>query len=124
MQTAREESRKLKDQGIDIILLLSHCGLDLDYRIAREAGEFIDVIVGGHSHSFMYSGENPPGVDRPEDEYPAVVVQGNDHKVLIVQAASFSKYVGDLEVFFDEDGKLVRWQGQPIYLDSNVPEGE
>lgn len=104
--------------------MLSHCGLDLDYRIAREAGDYVDVIVGGHSHSFMYTGPNPPGVDVPEDEYPAVIVPDNGNKVLIVQAASFSKYVGDLEVFFDEHGKLVRWKGQPIYLDSNVPEGK
>lgn len=123
VQTAREESQKLKDQGIDIILLLSHCGLDADYQIAREAGEFIDVIVGGHSHSFLYSGANPPGVDVPEDEYPAVIVQANGHKVLIVQAAANARYVGDLEVFFDEHGKLVHWKGQPIYLDANVPEG-
>lgn len=123
MQSVREEAQKLKNRGIDIILLLSHCGLAADYKIAKEAGEFIDVIVGGHSHSFLYSGANPPSSDKPEDTYPAVVVQENGRRVLIVQAAANSKYVGDLVVFFDEHGEIAKWTGQPIFLDKSVPQG-
>lgn len=104
--------------------MLSHCGLEADYKIAKEAGDHIDVIIGGHSHSFLYSGANPPSSDIPEDKYPAVIVPANNRKVLIVQAASNAKYVGDLQVFFNNDGEIVQWKGQPIYLDTNVPEGK
>lgn len=66
VETIRKESKLLKDLGVDIIIVLSHCGLQEDYAIAREAAPYVDVIVGGHSHSFMYTmrdGEIAPGPD-------------------------------------------------------------
>ncbi len=81
METVKSEASNLKMQGVDIIIVLSHCGLNVDYNIARFAGSDIDVIVGGHSHTFMFTGDNPPGPDRPIDEYPAVVEQESGHKV-------------------------------------------
>ena len=116
----------MKDQGVDIIIVLSHCGLDVDYQIARETASLIDVIVGGHTHTFMYTvknGETPPGPDKVQDEYPAVVESSSGHKVLIVQASAFMKYVGDLIVYFDQNGHVVTWEGNPIYLDTNIKQG-
>lgn len=122
----REEAAKLKSQGVDIIIVLSHCGLDVDYIIAKNAGPDVDVIVGGHTHTFMYtnvSGERPPGPDTPKDNYPAVVTHDDGHKVLIVQASAYLKYVGDITVFFDKSGRVVSWEGAPIFLDTNVEQG-
>lgn len=126
----REEAKKLaKGEGkITIIIVLSHCGLDVDKKIAEESGEYIDVIVGGHSHSFMYTekdDEPVPGVEHIQDTYPAVVVpkQHPDRKVLIVQAQAWSRFLGDLVVDFDNSGEVVGWKGNPIYLDSHFPEG-
>lgn len=68
----------MKEQGVDIIIVLSHCGLDVDYIIAKQAGPDVDVIVGGHSHTYMYDvkeGETAPGPDIVKDTYPAVVMQ-------------------------------------------------
>lgn len=81
IETVKYEAALLRNEGVDIIIVLSHCGLNVDYNIARNAGSDIDVIVGGHSHTFMFTGDNPPGPDRPIDEYPAVVEQENGHKV-------------------------------------------
>lgn len=125
-ETVVRESMLLKEQGVDIIIVLSHCGLDVDYQIAREAAPFVDVIVGGHSHTFMYTvkdGETAPGPSRPADNYPAVVENDNGHKVLIVQASAYMKYVGDLVVYFDQDGRVVTWEGSPIYLDTHIKQG-
>lgn len=113
---------------VKIIIVLSHCGLPVDYKIAQESGEFIDVIVGGHSHSLMYEldeDESAPGISEVADTYPAVVKQQKHHgrKVLIVQAGAFGRYVGDLVVDFDENGDVVDWKGNPIYLDSHLPKG-
>lgn len=116
---------KLKDQGVDIIIVLSHCGLDVDYRIAKEAAPYVDVIVGGHSHTFMYTveeGGTAPGPDVVKDVYPAVV-KTDGHTVLIVQASAYVKYVGDLTVYFDKDGLITKWEGKPFYLDSNIKPG-
>jgi 5'-nucleotidase len=55
VETVNDEARRLKAKGVDIIVVLSHCGLDVDRRMAAEC-PLIDVIVGGHSHSFLYTG--------------------------------------------------------------------
>lgn len=114
----------LKAQGVDIIIVLSHSGLEVDKIIARDGGPDIDVIVGGHSHTFMFTGNDPPGNMRPGDEYPAIVKSADDgHEVLIVQAAAYTKLVGDLTVYFDSLGNIVRWEGSPVYLDESVIPG-
>lgn len=122
----RQEAAKLKSEGVDIIIVLSHCGLDVDYIIARNAGPDVDVIVGGHSHTFMYTnkfGEHSPGPDTPQDKYPAVVTHDDGHKVLIVQASAYLKYVGDITVYFDKKGRVVSWEGAPIFLNTNIVQG-
>lgn len=45
-------------------------------------------------------------------------------KVLIVQASAYTKYVGNITVFFDEAGKVVAWEGEPIFLGSEVIPGK
>lgn len=119
------EAEKLQRDGVDIILVLSHSGINTDLEIARSrsAGSKIDVIIGAHSHTFMFTGPNPPGPDTPEYDYPTVVEHNNGHKVLVVQASSFAKYVGDLTVYFNQNGEAIRWIGQPIFLASNIEPG-
>lgn len=121
--TIQNEAFELKRQGVDIIIVLSHCGLSADYEIAKKIGLYIDVIVGGHSHTFMFTETettNATGPDKIEDNYPAVVEFVNGHHVLIVQASAFMKYVGDLTVFFDKNGEIIRWDGAPVFLDNNI----
>ena len=62
VETARKMVSILKAQNCDLIVCLSHIGVDKsikdnDYEIARQVPE-IDVIVGGHSHEEI----NPPAV--------------------------------------------------------------
>ncbi|XP_033187144.1 apyrase [Bombus vosnesenskii] len=121
VESVNDEARRLKSRGIDIIIVLSHCGLDVD-RIMAAKCPLIDLIVGGHSHTFLYSGP-APFIDEPEDEYPVVVVQEETNRtVLIVQAAAFTKYLGNLTVWFDADGEVVDWDGNPILLDYSIEE--
>lgn len=114
-----EEVTKLTNEGIDIIIVLSHCGLDIDREIARQGGP-IDIIVGGHSHSFLYSGQNPPGPDNVVSAYPTIERQENGHEVLIVQASAYTKYLGDITLYFDEAGKVQSFEGAPIFLGNEV----
>lgn len=126
IETVHNEAAKLERAGVSIIIVLSHCGIDVDLKMARsiDAGSKIDVIIGAHSHTFMYTGPNPPGPDKPEYDYPTVVEHNNGHKVLVVQASSFAKYVGDLTVYFNQNGEAIRWIGQPVFLASNVQPGK
>ena len=50
------EAGRLKEEGVDIIVALSHAGLDVDLEVAK-ATKYADVIVGGHSHTLLYTGE-------------------------------------------------------------------
>ncbi|XP_063984589.1 apyrase isoform X2 [Diachasmimorpha longicaudata] len=123
VETVNLEAEKLKrEDDVDIIIVLSHAGIDVD-RIMAANCPLIDVIVGGHSHTFLFTGDKPPFVDIPEDVYPVVVTQNNPLRtVLIVQAAAFTKYLGNLTVWFNEAGEVEDWDGNPILLDDGIPE--
>lgn len=103
--------------------MLSHCGLDVDIKIAKKLHPKINLIVGGHSHSLLYNGE-APGMDQPVGPYPVVVDRDNGKHILIVQASSYSKYVGNLTVIYDENGDVADWYGLPIYLSHDKPQGK
>ncbi|KAM7350082.1 apyrase isoform 1-T1 [Cochliomyia hominivorax] len=117
-----EEAEKLKSQGANIIIVISHCGYEVDKLIAQHAGSEVDVIVGSHSHTFLYTGDNPPGTDKPMGDYPTQVTHASGHRVLIVQASAYAKYVGNITVYFDDEGNVVDFEGAPIYMDNSVPE--
>jgi len=57
-------------------------------------------------------------------DYPWVVQQSGGRKVLVVQAYAYSKYVGNITVWFDEEGECTDWEGSPILLDASVAEGK
>jgi 5'-nucleotidase len=58
IQAVKDEAERLKGEGIDIIVVLTHCGIERDREIAKLAGPNIDIIVGGHSHSFLFRFED------------------------------------------------------------------
>lgn len=120
----QEEATVLRKQGVNIIIVLSHCGLERDREIAMETGNYVDVIVGGHSHSFLYTKNDSiiPGPDIPVGPYPIVITPktNTDRKVLIVQASAFTKYVGDLTVYFNAQGHVKYYDGSPIFLGHEV----
>uniref|UniRef100_A0A336N6I4 apyrase n=1 Tax=Culicoides sonorensis TaxID=179676 RepID=A0A336N6I4_CULSO len=122
IQSIREEIEVVTKQGADIIIILSHCGLTIDRKIAAEIGDKIHVIVGGHSHSLLYTG-NPPSEDKVVDVYPVEINHPNGMKTLIVQALAFSKFVGNLTVNFNNDtNHIVSYEGNPIYMDDKIPQ--
>lgn len=107
--------------GVNIIIVLSHCGLDRDKIIAYECGDDVDVIVGGHSHSFLYTTNNDvQPKDIPVAPYPLVLTTESGRRVLIVHALAFSKYIGDLRVYFDDAGYVKYYDGNPIYMGSDI----
>lgn len=124
-EAMKREAKELNDKGVDIIIVLSHCGLEVDKELARDYGEYVDIIVGGHSHSLLWNGPAPSG-ESVADPYPVFIETNTKkkHKVLIVQASAFTKYMGSLTVAFDFRGDYVKWEGGPIFLNRSVPEDE
>ncbi|XP_052132012.1 apyrase-like, partial [Frankliniella occidentalis] len=122
VEAVDREAERLKASGVDIIVCVSHDGLAGDLRVARNS-KHVDLIVGGHSHTLLYSG-TPPTDDRVFGDYPVVAVTQPEsgRRVLVVQAMAASKYLGHIMVTFDRDGEVVGWEGRPLLLDQSVPE--
>ncbi|MBE3134929.1 MAG: bifunctional metallophosphatase/5'-nucleotidase, partial [Acidobacteria bacterium] len=93
--TARKLVAMLRPKA-DIIVLISHCGEEVDTQLAA-AVPGIDVIVGGHSHSRLPSGEF---VWRSED-LRADEVNGT----VIVQAHQWGGELGRLDLLFARDSR-------------------
>jgi 2',3'-cyclic-nucleotide 2'-phosphodiesterase (5'-nucleotidase family) len=49
---AREAVARLREQGVHLVVVLSHLGLEEDEKLAA-AVPGIDVIIGGHSHTYL-----------------------------------------------------------------------
>nr|CAD7201880.1 unnamed protein product [Timema douglasi] len=118
VETVTREVSVLKEQGADIIIALSHCGLQADREVAFVVPG-LDIIVGGHSHTLLYNGTAPRN-DTTGGTYPIVVHQDDGRQVLIVQAGANSKYLGHLLVHFDSLGEVVSWSGNPILMDQSI----
>lgn len=55
--------------------------------------------------------------------YPVKVTKENGKTALVVQAYTFTKYLGNLSVTFDNAGEITSWEGSPILLDKSVIKG-
>lgn len=121
-ESINAETKLLKEQGVEVFILVSHVGYDVDQRLANECKD-LDLIVGGHTNTFLYTG-NPPVGDKAEGEYPTVVKRNDGTQCLIVQDYRFGKYLGFLELQINRDGTIVAWSGNPILLHQNVSQDE
>lgn len=65
----------------------------------------------------------PPSKEVPAGNYPFIVTSDDGRKVPVVQAYAFGKYLGYLKVEFDEKGEVIALHGNPILLNSSIPEG-
>lgn len=89
-----------RTKDTDILVLLTHIGIEKDRELAAllnsEWG--VDMIIGGHSHTFM---------EEPE------VVNG----IPIVQAGTGSGQIGRFDIVYDDEKKKIvdlKWRLQPI----------
>lgn len=108
VESARQQVKALEAQGINKIVVLSHLGYTVDQELA-EAVEGIDIIVGGHSHTQLNEAE---------------VHHADGEPTLIVQTGEYNKYLGQLDVVFNEDGVLTAWQDKLISIDAQNDAGE
>ncbi|WP_170443333.1 bifunctional metallophosphatase/5'-nucleotidase [Ruegeria arenilitoris] len=107
------EVDKLTAEGINKIIVLSHSGYGVDQRVAQETTG-VDVIVGGHSNTYLSNTS-----DKAAGPYPTVV-----NGVQIVQAYAYGKFLGELNVTFDDDGNVVQAVGEPLIMDNTVTEDQ
>ncbi|XP_071766421.1 snake venom 5'-nucleotidase [Centroberyx gerrardi] len=111
---------KLLTLGVNKIVALGHSGFTMDQEIARRV-RGVDVVIGGHTNTFLYTG-SPPSSEVPAGPYPFMVKSADGRDVPVVQAYAFGKYLGYLKMTFDEAGNVLKSTGNPILLDSSVPQ--
>jgi 5'-nucleotidase len=112
------DAEALRAEGVNKIIALTHVGLPKDIAIA-EAVPGVDAVVGGHSHTYLSSSD-----PKRAGAYPTWVSQADGTLVPIVQAYAYSKYLGHLELTFDDEGNVIYASGDTILLDASVPEDE
>ncbi len=107
------EVDKLTEMGVNKIIVLSHSGYGLDQKVAAETTG-VDVIVGGHSNTLLSNTS-----DRAAGPYPTMV-----GSTAIVQAYAYGKFLGELNVTFNDAGEIVEAVGEPLVMDGEVVEDE
>lgn len=108
-----KEAAKLKAEGVNKIIALTHVGYTRDLSDIAKIPD-VDVVVGGHSHTLL-SNTDP----KAEGPYPTMVDNPGGYKVPVVTAASYSKYLGDVVITFDDNGVVKEAKGDPILIDSS-----
>ncbi|MGP4666915.1 5'-nucleotidase C-terminal domain-containing protein [Agrobacterium pusense] len=113
-----EQVQKLKQDGVDKIIALTHVGYPRDLEFIAKIPD-VDVVVGGHSHTLLSNTDQ-----KAEGPYPTLVDNPGGYKVPVVQAGQYSKYLGDLKVVFDDNGVVKESKGDPILIDSSFKPDE
>ena len=103
------EVDRLTDMGVNKIIVLSHSGYGVDQRVAAGTTG-VDVIVGGHSNTLLSNTQ-----ERAVGPYPTMVGE-----TAIVQAYAYGKFLGELNVTFDDEGRVIEAVGEPLIMDSTV----
>lgn len=107
------EVAKLQEQGVNKIIALTHVGYPRDLAaIAVIPG--VDVVVGGHSHTLLSNTD-----EKAAGPYPTMVENPDGYQVPVVQANQYGKYLGNLDIVFNDDGIVTSAKGDPILLDSS-----
>jgi 5'-nucleotidase len=93
---ANEVASELKRQNCDLIVCLSHLGYKYSYNkvsdvILAKESENIDLIIGGHTHTFL--------------EKPDVIKNKKNEDVLINQVGWAGIQLGRLDFIFEKNRK-------------------
>lgn len=78
---------EINREDYDLVVLLSHLGIDRDKAIAEKIPE-IQIIVGGHSHTVI--------------ESPVLV-----NHTIIVQAGHYGQYLGELTIEYNTESRSI-----------------
>ncbi len=108
----------VKAEGVNKIIALTHVGYPRDLEaIAKIPG--VDVVVGGHTNTLLSN-----TIEGAEGPYPTMVDNPEGYQVPVVQAASYSKYLGELKVVFDDSGVVTEATGDVHLIDASVEPDE
>ncbi len=112
-QSAQAEIDRLRAEGVTKIILLTHSQYERERAMAR-ALSGVDVIVGGDSHTLLGDAAvlAPLGFS-PDGPYPTLETNADGDPVCVVQAFEYARVMGELQVSFDDQGRVIACSGTP-----------
>ncbi|KEO84885.1 bifunctional metallophosphatase/5'-nucleotidase [Tumebacillus flagellatus] len=78
----RTQAERLRAQGADLVVLLSHAGLNQDQELAPRLAGHVDLIIGAHTHDALHEPLHEAGV-------------------WIAQAGAMARFLGELTLELD-----------------------
>jgi sulfur-oxidizing protein SoxB len=102
-ENLQQTVEKARQQGAQLVVLLSHNGMDVDLKLASRVSG-IDAILGGHTHD---------GVPRP------TVVKSARGQTLVANAGSNGKFLGVLDIDV-KNGAIKEWRYKLLPVFSNL----
>lgn len=89
----KQEVERLEKQGINKIILVTHCGIKSEKELAERIPG-VDAIIGGHSHTRL--------------ERPLLIKHDDGSTAIVVQTGCYGRAVGCLQLTFDKKGFVTR----------------
>lgn len=122
IESLKNITAELQKKGINKIIAIGHSGITMDRRICQEV-KGVDIVIGGHTNTFLYTGVPPTGNDPiVEGPYPEVYTSTGSN-CLVVQDYAYGKYLGFLQVTFEDfEGVVISWNGNPILINMTFVE--
>lgn len=110
IKTAKSIVPELRKE-CDVVVALTHIGFSLDRELGASVSG-IDLIIGGHSHTFI------------DDVY--FVQNPDDIPIPIVQAGAYGVALGELVITFEKDDqwKIKELSNRLLKIDSTVTDDE
>ena len=104
----QKEIDSLKSQGVNRIILLSHCGYEFDKSLVSKLSG-VDIVISGHSHDLVKGEVEGQNYQKDKEGKP----------VIIVQAGENGKFFGILDVEFDDQGTIKNVDNNVYKTDSS-----
>ncbi|XP_064489235.1 protein 5NUC-like isoform X1 [Ornithodoros turicata] len=117
----QREAGRLRDAGIRIIIAITSVGYERDKMIAAIVTD-VTIVVGRASVSAHHSdlALTAEGDIFPALPYPTIITRTDNTKALVVHSHGL-KYMGYINITYDDTGRVVDAYGQTILLDQSIP---
>ncbi|MCI0713093.1 MAG: bifunctional metallophosphatase/5'-nucleotidase [Chloroflexi bacterium] len=100
--TVRNLAASLSQDGVDLVILISHLGLQEDMELAAKLQDVVNIIIGAHSHDLLPEGNQV----------------GN---VLITQAGEYAGHLGRIDLHWNDNEELVIEKASVIPVPEDTP---
>jgi len=105
-EAVRITARRIRPY-VDLVILLSHAGIEFDEQIAAAVAE-IDLLIGGHTHVEL----NQPKLVANKAE--AGTCNNGLNGTLVAQAGEWGHFVGRIDLLIEDDRRIASWSGSLI----------